>query len=123
MKKFYKLLLISFIIFISVGCSSIQPTYKTNESIDRVKLKENYYLIDKNAKAEISIRFFAYIPLTIVPLEEDDRVNKLSEEILSRYNADILTDVRLETTWLFTVYYNTYTYILTASVWKKKVAE
>jgi hypothetical protein len=108
------------LVLLFTGCANIQPTYKAEQKIDRNKLKANYNLIAQRASVDVSNKFLVYIPLTLAPMEIDDVVNKLSNELLNKYNGDVLTDVKVETNWLFTLYYNTYTYTLTANVWQRK---
>lgn len=120
-----KFLVVVIGIFFFVGCSStnqnIENTvYKSTKHIERMELKKNYYLVAENVTVESSNRFLAYIPLTIMPLTVDGRIDSLSLELLNKYNGDILTDVKVETGWLFTLYYNTYTYYLTGNVWQRK---
>jgi len=84
-------------------------------------LKKNFVLIQKNAKDEISNRFFVYIPITLQSSNLESATETLSNDMIDRYGADLLTNVRIETDWLVTVYYNTYTYYITADVWKRKI--
>ena len=121
MKNKFVVLLLIYVILFMTGCTqNNQVLYKSTKHIEHSRMKQNYYLIAENVTVEASNRFFGYVPLTLMPFSPDDRINALSLELLKKYNGDVLTDVKVETGWLVTLYYNTYTYYLTANVWQRK---
>ena len=126
MKKII-LLSLATILLVS-GCSSKNSSLisganiliKSTDLIKEETLSKNFVLIQKNAKDEISNRFLVYIPLTIQSSSLESATESLTQDMMDKYGADLLTNVRIETDWLLTLYYNTYTYYITADVWKRK---
>ena len=120
MKKILQIIYL-FVLLLITGCANNeQILYKSTKHIEHSTFKKDYFLIAENVTVEASNRFFGYVPLTLMPFSPDERINALSLELLDKYHGDILTDVRIETGWLITLYYNTYTYYLTANVWQRK---
>ncbi|RLA75785.1 MAG: hypothetical protein DRG78_20365 [Epsilonproteobacteria bacterium] len=129
MKKL-SLVIILFTIILFTGCSSKQNQLELQKSKKYVSLKninQHFNLMQKDAKYELSNKFFVYLPAKMsIPVDSSGSdvnllaVDRLSLYLLNKYNGDILTNVRIETDWLFTIYWNTYTYYITADVWKRK---
>jgi PBP1b-binding outer membrane lipoprotein LpoB len=127
MKK--RILLGLMMILLFAGCSTKEVSPKdgsntiirSTDLINNENLKKNFVLIQRNAKDEMTNRFFAYIPITLEASSLESAVESLTKDMMNKYGADLLTNVSIETDWLVTVYYNTYTYYITADVWKRKI--
>lgn len=127
MKK--TMLICSVIILLLSACSNknLSPSsarntiIKSTDLINEDLLAKNFVLIQKNAQDEMSNRFFVYIPLTLQASSLESATETLTKEMIERYGADLLTNVRIETNWLITIYYNRYTYYITADVWRRKI--
>jgi len=116
-------------LFILTGCINKNEPHKSideqiivsTDLINKDILIKNFVLIQRDARDDITNRFFVYIPLTVYSLTLDSAIEKLSKRLLNKYGADLLTNVKIETDWLATIYYNTYTFYITADVWKRKI--
>ncbi len=87
------------------------------EFVDQEYLNRNFVLVAKDAEIVLNRHFFIHIPLNgYYTFNESTAV----EELLHRYGGDLVTDVTIESKFLFLLYYNRYYLIASGNVWKRK---
>jgi hypothetical protein len=98
-----------------------KPVYKKSESIDVEALKKDYILVGSQQSATVGNYFIGYIPVKLgLSSEEGDTENRLMQDLLKRFDADLLTNVSIKKNYIFTIYWNQWTREIVADVWKKK---
>ena len=123
MKHFYLVTVLLFSLMIQ-GCIPKyegDPIYHQGEVSDMSALKENYTLVAKSQKASVGNYWVFYLPVMLqMPTEENDIEHKLADKLLQRFDADLLTNIKIESSYLVTLYWNQFRRHITADVWKKK---
>lgn len=117
-----RLLIIILMIFCVSACTS-NPNYslyKTHSPINYVELNNSHRMIQRGVEADISNWFFLYLPAKLEVGTDTVIADKLSDRILKKYNGDILTNVEIKKDTLITLYWNYYSYSMTADVWSRK---
>ena len=85
--------------------------------VDREYIKNNFELIEQNAEVVLNRHLLVYIPLSGYYSFDDVTV---TNELLYKYQADLVTDLRIEKKILFLLYYNRYYVVAKGKVWRRK---
>ena len=84
-------------------------------------LKKDYILVGSQQSATVGNYFIFYIPVKLgLSQEEGDTENRLMQDLLKRFDADLLTNVTFKQNYLITAYWNQWTREIVADVWKKR---
>ena len=98
-----------------------QPVYKKSEKIDVDGLNKDYQLVGSQQSATVGNYFFLYIPVKLgLSSEEGDTENRLMQDLLKRFDGDLLTNIKFRSSYLITAYWNQWTREIVADVWKKR---
>lgn len=98
-----------------------EPVYKKSQAIDVEALKKDYILVGSQQTATVGNYFIFYIPVKLgLSSEEGDTENRLMQDLLKRFDADLLTNVTFKKNYLITAYWNQWTREIVADVWKKR---
>ena len=115
------------IIFLALAIQGCIPKYQgdtifhKSEAVDKALLEKNYTLVAQKQKADIGNFWILYVPINLqMPSEEAEIEHTLANKLLQRFDADLLTNVKFESSWLVTLYWNQFKRHITADVWKKK---
>lgn len=84
---------------------------------DQDYLKANFDLVRKNAETSLNRHFILYVPVSGW-YDFDDKV--ATDELLNKYDGDVVTNLSIEKKYLILVYYNRYYVVVTGDVWRKK---
>lgn len=122
----YKILnrfpLLAVILFFLSGCATTpnEPLYKTQEPINHAQLYKDYRIIKQGAEAKISIWFFVLTPLKFDYSAGTDVAVMLGNKILSEYDGEFLTSAKVNKHTFISIYWNSFSYSMTADVWGRK---
>ncbi|MDH5256744.1 MAG: hypothetical protein OEX07_02010 [Gammaproteobacteria bacterium] len=118
-KTIITLLLLS--TFVLAGCATRQPIF-TNRVVSTVGvdwdyINNNFELVDENAEVVLNRHFLVYLPLSGYYSFNDETI---SNELLYKYQGDLITNLRIDKKFLFLLYYNRYYVVANGKVWKRK---
>ena len=95
------------------------PMYKSSQKMNSVAVGNEYELISSNVTHTLSNWWLLYIPVKLsIPNERVE--DKLTHALLNKYSGELLTNVQIEKSTFFTIYWNVWSYKITADVWRKK---
>jgi len=122
LKKFlFSLLLLAMAIQGCIPKYQGDTIFHKTGAIEKALLEKNYTLVAQQQKADIGNFWVFYIPVNLeMPKEEGEIEHTLADKLLQRFDGDLLTNVKFESSWLITVYWNQFKRHITADVWKKK---
>lgn len=86
---------------------------------DNSYLKNNYEMVQRDAEITLNRHFFLYIPVNGWYNFTDE---KATDELLLKYNADLVTDLKIDRKLLILLYYNRYYVVASGNIWRRKSA-
>ncbi len=103
------------------GCATTDVKFTNQIAVPTAQdlryLNSNFELIKQGAETTLDRHFFMYVPLSGF-YEFNDKT--VITELLDEYDGDLVTNLRIDRKFLFTLYYNRYYVVAKGDIWKKK---